>query len=92
MQHYPPSVGSWPDTETTINRCIRNADLLTMMIGEEENYKIEVDAHRIHARSYTGAKLYAPAIHQRLEPIVHAIIAEMNQRFPPTNTERRRPR
>ena len=58
---------AWPDTETCLNLVLRKAGIAPLLIGEEENYKRQVDENVDHVRSFPGSLVYAPAYHKRAQ-------------------------
>lgn len=55
------STGGWPDTETGFNFGLRDAGIVPVFIGHEQNGVREIDGNRDHVRSFCGARVYADA-------------------------------
>lgn len=55
-----PMRPSWPDTEILGNYILRRNNVLTKIIGHEENQQRTDDENIDHFRSYTSGKMYSP--------------------------------
>lgn len=51
--------GGWPDTETGFNYTLRKAGLVPVFIGDDVNFKRQIDENIDHVRSYAGSKMYS---------------------------------
>lgn len=57
---YPWQKGhGWPDTECGFNHAIRDAGIVPVFLGYDQNNKRMVDDNIDHPRSFTGRKVYA---------------------------------
>ena len=55
-----PMRPSWPDTEILGNYILRKNNVLTKIIGHEQNQERTDDENIDHFRSYTSGKMYSP--------------------------------
>jgi hypothetical protein len=67
--HPRKEVPGWPDTESGLAICLKEADLAPLFIGRDQNLIRHTDHHIDHCRSYTGAKLYCAGT--QLEETAH---------------------
>lgn len=55
------NLGGWIDTETGFNHGLREAGIVPLFIGDDQNGVREIDGNRDHVRSYCGGKVYGSA-------------------------------
>lgn len=77
----PQPTSGWPDTESTMGLCLRQAGIRPLLIGPESNYRRHVDKNLDHVRSYPGSKIYDAAYHQRAQQWMREAMAEARERL-----------
>jgi hypothetical protein len=72
------AANGFPDTETALNMCLREAGVTPKILGGELNYQRQTTGFWDHARSSAGLKAYSPgtALHRRVEGYAAAALAE----------------
>ena len=55
----------WPDTECAFNNAIKDAGIIPLFIGFDQNTTRQIDDNIDHPRSYPGTRIYAGATNYR---------------------------
>lgn len=71
---------TWPDTESGVNYCLRDAGIKPVFLGDETNAQRHVDERLDHCRSMTCGKLYSPAHFARVQEWLRSAEEEARQR------------
>lgn len=80
---YPQTLecGGWPDTETGFNHILRDHGIKPYFIGDDENYKRQIDRNIDHVRSYAGATIYSESHLKVSAPWMVEAIADARDRL-----------
>lgn len=55
-----------PDTESEMNARLQDAGITGLILGDEENFRRNINPHFDHPRSFCCSKLYSPEYHSRI--------------------------
>lgn len=80
---YPISAkcGGWPDTETGFNHILRDHGIKPHFIGDDINYKRQIDHNIDHVRSYAGATIYSESHLRASAPWMLDALADARDRI-----------